>query len=453
MSQDARIALIVDEGLGNSSYLVDLGDGRALVVDPSRDLRAVRRHLAERALAATFVVETHLHADFVSGAAELARDGAEVVAGSLGGRAFPHRGLADGDELDLGGLTLRALSTPGHTAEHTAFLLRDGTRPVAVFTGGSLLVGSAARTDLVSPELTETLARDQYGSLRRLLELPDSTLVLPTHGAGSFCSAPAGAARTTTIGEQRTANPLLTDADEDTFVRRLLDQLGSYPGYFTRLAEVNRRGPRVVGPDPALASLTPADVVALRASDAEVIDVRPVPAFAAGHVPGSLSIPLRDAFATWLGWLVDPPRPLVFVRDADQDPEEIVWQALKVGFDDLRGELAGGVAAWTAAGQPVSSIPLLGPNRLGNRRVLDIRQDSEFRGGHLPDATNVELGSLAERLTAVSREPLVVMCGHGERAMSAASLLERAGRADVAVLDGGPDDWARADGRSLTTGP
>src|SRR5689334_4963248 len=204
------IATIVDEGLGNSSYLVDLGDRRALVVDPQRDPAPHLAAAAERGLRLAYVAETHLHADFVSGSRELAAQGARVLAAAAGRTAFPHRGLGDGDEVGLGGLTLRALATPGHTPEHLSYLLLDGVEPVALFSGGSLLVDSVARTDLIEPEQTETLARQLWRSLHsRILALPSDLPVYPTHGAGSFCSAPAGGERITTIGRERRANPLL----------------------------------------------------------------------------------------------------------------------------------------------------------------------------------------------------------------------------------------------------
>ena len=336
------IVPVVDEGLGNSAYLVDLGDGRALAVDAPRDLRAVRAAAARRGLTAAFAADTHPHADFLSGARQLAADGGvQVLASAAGGRAFGHRALADGDEVDLGGLTLRAWATPGHTAEHLVYLLLDGPQILGVFTGGSLLVGAAARTDLSGPEQTEPLARSQYASLSRLLTLPDATPVYPTHGAGSFCSAPLGAERTTTIGREKVTNPLLAAGDEDAFVKALLAGLGTFPGYFLRLPEENRRGPAVLASVPALASLTPGQARALRSDGGQVIDVRPVSAYAAGHIPGSLAIPLRDAFATWLGWLVpDSATPLVIVGGPGQDLGEVIWQALQIGYENLAGTLA-----------------------------------------------------------------------------------------------------------------
>jgi hydroxyacylglutathione hydrolase len=448
------IVSIVDEGLGNSAYLVDLGDGRALAVDVPRDLRAVRAAAARHGLRVTFAADTHLHADFLSGALQLAAaDGAQILASAAGGRAFGHRGLADGDEVDLGGLTLRAWATTGHTAEHLAYLLLDGTQVVGVFTGGSLLVGAAARTDLSGTEQTEPLARSQYASLGRLLTLPDSTPVYPTHGAGSFCSAPPGAQRTTTIGQERATNPLLAAGDEDAFVTALLASLGTFPGYFLRLPEENRRGPAILAAVPTLTPLTPGQLRALQDDGGQVIDVRPVPAYAAGHIPGALAIPLREAFATWLGWLIpDPATPLAIVADPGQDLSEVVWQALKIGYGNLAGTLAGGMPAWETARSPVAATPLLAPRQVDPATVIDVRQASEYAGGHLPGAHNIELGALSSQTVSVGAGPVVTMCGHGERAATAASVLERAGHTTLAVLPGGPPEWAAATGLALDTG-
>jgi hydroxyacylglutathione hydrolase len=448
---DVRVIPLVDEGLGNSAYLLDLDDGRALAVDASRDLRALRDASQRHGLTVAYAADTHLHADFLTGALQLARtDGAQVLASASGNREYRHTGLADGDEVDLGGLRLRALATPGHTHEHLAYELLDGSRTIGVFTGGSLIVGSAARTDLVSPDRTEELARAQYRSLQRLARLDDDVAVWPTHGAGSFCSAPPGAERTSTIGTERATNALLRAGSEDAFVAELLGSLGTFPPYFLRLGEINRRGPAAVEGD-NLRALTADEVASLVAAGAQVVDVRPLADFGAGHVPGSVSIPLRPVFATWLGWLVDDDRPIVVVRNPDQDPGEIVWQARKVGYDQLAGELDGALAAWTAAGRPTGSIPVRGPDALDGARVLDIRQRGEFEAGHVPGADNIELGDLVSRAADLPDEPLVVMCGHGERAMGAASLLARSGHQHVTVLDGGPREWADAGGGPLET--
>lgn len=448
---DVPVIPLVDLGLGNSTYLVDLGDQRAMAVDPSRDLRALNAAAAARGLRVVYSAETHLHADFVSGSVQLAANGAQVLASAAGGRSFTHSGLADEDEVDLGGLTLKALTTAGHTAEHLSYLLLDGATSLGLFTGGSLLVGAAARTDLAGEELTHELARAQYRSLQRLARLPDSTLVYPTHGAGSFCSAPPGAERTTSIGAEKATNPYLQAPDEDAFVDMLLASLGSYPSYFDRLGEVNRRGPALLDADLVLTPLSPAAVETLRQGGAEIVDVRPYRAYADAHIPGSLSIPLREVFATWLGWLVSSPStPLVILRDPDQDPEEVIWQAHKIGFEQLAGELGGGLTAWSTAGQPVASTRVTTPAAADPTTVVDVRQAGEYAPGHLPGAVNIELGALGQNWDRLSGHDVVVMCGHGERAATAASVLERAGVRDVTILPGGPQDWADAGaGRTL----
>jgi hydroxyacylglutathione hydrolase len=448
---DDRLVPLIDEGLGNSAYLLELGAGWALAVDPSLDLRAVDRAAAKRGLRIAYAAETHLHADFLSGVRRLSTDhGAQVLASAAGDRTFEHVRLRDGDEVDLGGLTLRALATPGHTPEHLSFLLLDGTREPGVFTGGSLIVGSAARTDLVDPELTEELARAQYASLRRLATLPDATAVWPTHGAGSFCAAPPGTARTSTIGAEKASNPLLAAPDEDAFVRALLDGLGTYPTYFRRLAEVNRHGP-LVTTAPALPPVDAGHVRRLLAEGGYLVDVRPVADYAAGHIPGSVAIPLRASYATWLGWLLPPDAPIVIVRNTDQDPADILWPALNVGYPTIAGELAGGVTAWTASGAPLRTTRLVKPSDVDTPVVVDVRQHQEHATGHLPGAHLIELGSLPGHAAELPGGPATVICTHGERSATAASLLERAGRHDLAILAGGPADWAAATGRRLDT--
>jgi hydroxyacylglutathione hydrolase len=449
---------VIDEGLGTSTYLLDIGRGRALVVDPERDLRQVRAEARRLGLTIAYAAETHLHADVISGVRELEdTEGATVLAPEAGTRGFTHTVLNDGDTVDLGAFTLQALATPGHSPEHLSYLLLDGEHAVGVFTGGSLMVGTAGRTDLVSPEMTVPLARAQYHSLHRLMELPDETPVWPTHGAGSFCSAAAGGERMTTIRRERATNPLLQLVGEDAFVEALLASLGTFPDYFLRLGEVNRRGPVVLGATPALPALSVGQVMELQKQGAQIVDARQPADFAAGHIPGSLSIALRPVFATWLGWLADPARMVIIVRSPDQDPEDIVWAAAKVGFDALAGELDGGFPAWEKASAATATGSLIDAGRLvsgpeSSAAVIDIRQAAEYAAGHVAAARNIELGGLAEHLAELPAGPLVVMCGHSERAMSAASVLERAGRTDVSVLDGGPADWMRASGRSLESG-
>lgn len=448
---------VVDEGLGNSTYLLDLGDGRALVMDPERDLRQVRAEASRRGLAIAYAVETHLHADFISGVAELAEiEGATVLAPEVGPRGFAHTGLTDGQSVEVGRFTLHTLHTPGHSPEHLSYLLLEGGELAGIFTGGSLMVGTAGRTDLVSPEMTVPLARAQFHSLQRLMEFPDATPVWPTHGAGSFCSAGGSGERVTTIGAERATNPLLQVDGEQAFVEALLGTLGTFPDYFLRLGEINKRGPAVLRGEPRPAPLSAGSVEALIKEGAQVIDTRQPADFAAGHVPGSISIPFRPVFATWLGWLATPEAPVVIVRSPEQDPVDIATAAAKVGFGTLAGELDGGYQAWRKDHPGAEGVALIGAEQMIGRlqegaAVLDIRQGGEYAAGHVPGAVNVELGYLPGNLDAVPTAPVIVMCGHGERAMGGASILAASGRSGIAVFNGGPGDWAAAAGQELET--
>jgi hydroxyacylglutathione hydrolase len=443
---------VLDEGLGNSAYVVELEDGRALVVDPARDPSAYLAVAGRRGLEIAYVVETHLHADFLTGSRELAAGGAQVLAPRTSRLRFFHRGLEDGQQVDLGGLVLQAMATPGHAPEHLAYLLVDGDRPLALFSGGALLVGTVARTDLISPGQTEPLARAAHQSLRRLLTLPDALPVYPTHGPGSFCSASAGSQRTTTIGAERRHNRLAGAGDEDDFAALLQAGLGSYPRYFRHLRERNQHGPALLGPRwRALAELSADQVSEQLAGGAALVDARPASRFAAGHIPGALSIALRPQFGTWLGWLVDASHWLVFVLDDHQDRSELVRQCRTIGHDRLVGELAGGMGSWRAAGLAERAVPLAAAGHVGAGPVLDVRQASEVGAGHLPDAIAIELGALAGDPVpaAVPEGPVTVMCAHGERAMTAASLLQQRGHELVRVLLASPQGWARATGQPL----
>ena len=441
-----EIVPIIDTGLGNSSYVVDLGDGSALVVDPERDPSPYLQIARERNLKPRFTIETHLHADFVSGSRELMAGGATLLAPSGSELSFDYHRLHDGDEIDLGGLTLRAIATPGHTPEHLAYLLLDDSETLALFSGGTLMAGGVARTDLLSPELTDPLARAAYRSIHeRLLTLSDDLLVYPTHGAGSFCSAGPTGERTTTIGRERDSNPLLQVDTEDEFVTTLLGGLGSYPIYFGRMRDVNRAGPDVYGKEPpAVTALSPQEIASLQQGGALVVDARPIERFAAAHVPGSLSIELRDQFGTWLGWLADPDQPIIIVADDDQDIADLEWQMLNVGFEPPKGRLAGGMDAWCDAALPVAETTLVPPGGVtADLPILDVRQRSEWETGHVAGAIHVELGDISSTASDLPAGAQV-HCGHGQRAMTAASLLEREGVDAITVTTGGPADVTAA---------
>jgi len=379
-----------------------------------------------------------------------ARSGATFIAPAASHLEAPHRPVHDHEHVSLAaGVELIALATPGHTPDHHAYLLVDRGTPVALFTGGSLMVGTVGRTDLCGPDLAVPLAHEMFVALRRFDELPDGLAVYPTHGAGSFCSAPGASQRTSTLETERATNPLFSITDESLFVEQLVAGFGTFPTYFTRLPELNRLGPVRYDTLPHLAALSPDDVERHLDDGAVLVDARPVAAFSAAHVPGSLSNTLRPVFASWLGWLIESGRSIVFVLDHDQDRSELTRQCLDVGHEVLAGELAGGFDAWEQSGRQTRTIRLVDTAGMTGT-VIDVRQANEYASGHVPSAINVELGVLAD--AGLTAGPVTVMCGHGERAMTGASILAAHGFDDVAVLDGGPDTWSAAMAAPLETG-
>ncbi len=441
----------VDEGLGHSSYVIDLGDGTAAVVDPPRFPSHQEALVEASGWRLAWTIDTHSHADYVTGSPGLfARRGVTFIAPAASKLETPHRAVSDGEQVALApGVNVTAIATPGHTPDHHTYVLEADSAPVALFTGGSLMVGTVGRTDLCGPELTVPLAHQMFRSLHRFDHLPDTLTVYPTHGAGSFCSAPGAAERTTTLGRERTTNPLLSISDEQAFVKRLVDGFGTFPTYFARLPELNRRGPTRIDTLPALPLLDVDTVARHLESGATIVDARPFVTFGAGHLPGSISNTLRPVFGSWLGWLVPARTPLVFILDPDQDRSDLVRQCLDVGYEHLIGELDGSVDAWEASDRPLATIPVVGADQIDGN-VVDVRQANEYAAGHLPGAHSIELGSIPiAPLTA--GEAVTVMCGHGERAMSAASILT-ARDVTAMVFDGGPDTWATATGRTLEVG-
>lgn len=430
----------VTPGLGDSSYLL-ASAGEAVLVDPQRDAARMLAGAEARGARVRFVLETHVHNDYVSGAAEVrAATGAEIVGPARAGYSFAFRGVEDGDELEVGALRLVTLATPGHTPEHTSYVVRSpgADAPVAVFSGGSLIVGSAGRTDLLGDDLAEELARAQHGTLARLASMPDATLLLPTHGAGSFCATGSpDEERTSTIGRERTTNPALTSPDEATFVREQLASLGAFPTYYAHMAPINRAGPRVLGGVPAAPPLGPDEVARLLGTGVRLVDGREGAAFAAAHVPGSLNVRLEDSFASYIGWLLPFDAPLVVVAEDAVERTEAEVQLFRIGFEHLLGFLDGGVDAWSASGRALASYPvatvadLLTETERGGAHILDVRERTEWEEGHLPGSRHCFVGDLPARLPelarAASRGELLVTCASGHRSAMAASLLDAAG--------------------------
>ena len=445
--------------LGDNSYLLVAGRD-AVLIDPQRDVWRFLSAAEARGLTVRCVLETHVHNDYVSGALEVrAATGAEVVAPAGGNYAFPHRAAAEGDEIGLNGLTLRAMETPGHTPEHVAYLVSQGDAPdpVAAFTGGSLILGSAGRTDLLGEERTEELTRAQFRSLRRLSTLADDTLVLPTHGAGSFCASNAPSEeRTSTMGEERDRNPALLARDEDTFVHQQLSGLLEFPAYYRHMAGINRSGPAVLGRLPAVGPLSAEDAVRKVESGAWIVDARDRRVFAAAHVPGSINVELDDAFATYVGWVVPFGAPLVLLlpEPADAAVEEALTQLVRVGYEGVEGYLAGGIEAWRTSGRHLDAYAVGDLDELDRRsgenggvHVLDVRQPREWETGRIPGSLQVFVGDLPRRVGEIPRDREVwTICASGRRASVAASLLDRAGiRVGLVAREGVPAWLARND--------
>jgi glyoxylase-like metal-dependent hydrolase (beta-lactamase superfamily II)/rhodanese-related sulfurtransferase len=448
-----ELDVIVTVELGDTSYLL-VSEGEAVLVDPQRD--AWRFVAAAEARHATIrhVLETHVHNDYVSGALEArAATGAGIVAPAGGGYDFPHRPMEEGDRVEVGEVALTAWHTPGHTPEHLSYVVGAGgaADPVAAFTGGSLIVGAAGRSDLLGAERTDELTHAQFHSLRRLATLPGAARVLPTHGAGSFCSAGSGGgARTSTIDAERLGNEALRIGTEDEFIRLRTNELPRHPDYYRYMAPINRAGPPVVGSLPRPMALSPLEIERLAASGAAIVDTRDRAAFAESHVAGSVNVELGGSFSAYVGWLFPPAQPLVLVvaDPAEASAERAVTQLFRIGFDVVRGYLAGGVEAWRAEGRPMSSYPIASVEELcrkvrdGSRPfILDVRQPVEHREGMFPGSAGAFVADLPGDMQGVptDRESWVI-CASGLRATIAASLLDAAGRPVRLVAERGVTD-------------
>lgn len=446
--------IFVTPGLGDNSYLI-ASEGEAIVVDPQRDAWRFVAFAESQRWTVRHVVETHVHNDYVSGAHEIRQaTGAEICASARAAYRFPFHRLEEGSELRVGGVRLVAWEAPGHTWEHMCYLVHEDTAatPTLACTGGSVIVGSTGRTDLLGPEHTDALTRAQYRTVRRLAGLVDSVQVLPTHGAGSFCTASAGRKeRTTTIGDERRANPAFAARDEAAFVREQLTGLLAYPAYYAHMAGINLQGARILTRLPAVKALTPGEVERGTTRGAWVVDARSRHLFADAHIPGAVNIELDSAFGTYVGWTIPFGAPLILILPEPDgaSAERAMTQLIRIGWDDVVGYLAGGVDAWRRDGRPVGSFPTADTDDLCHAfmegrdiEVLDVRQPSEWRNGHVPGSRNIFVGELPGRVKEVRRDKEVwVACASGHRAAIAASLLDRAGANVRLIAQGGVPEW------------
>ncbi len=445
---EVRILQLHTPGLGDNTYVVCSG-GEMVVVDPQRDLDRIDAVLREAGGRLVAVVETHVHNDYVSGGPALAqRHGADYGVPNGAGYSGRHGALRGGDEVPVGQVVLRALSTPGHTPHHTRYAVVEGGEVHAVFSGGCVMVGACGRTDLISPDLTEDLTRRQYRSAHRIAALGDPVAVAPTHGAGSFCAASAAGTETwTTVGRERTRNPAFLAHSEDDFVRGQLSGLLAYPAYYTHMADLNRRGAAGWEAQPPV-SLSADELQRLVDRGTTVVDGRPRHDFAAGNIPGSVNIELDSAFGTYVGWLFPFATRLALVLGLDQLPIEALRQCARIGIETFDGVLDGGAKAWAASGRPLGRYPVTDVEGLheavtaGGVRVLDVRQPLEWADGRVPGALHLHVPELPARLGELrpSNEPVYVYCRTGHRTAMATSLLAGADIPPV-LVDGGFPDW------------
>jgi hydroxyacylglutathione hydrolase len=453
-------------GLAINSYIVgDERTGEAAVIDPTRDVDDFIQYASDNGLHIRHILETHVHADFVSGAKELkARLNREpnIACSAYGGKEwtqpYADQYLKEGDTISLGSVCLGVVHTPGHTPEHIAISLTDTTRsaevPWLLFTGDFLFVGDVGRPDLLGEEARKQLAQDLYRSVfERLPAFPDITEIFPAHGAGSLCGKAIGFRQSSTVGYERRFNVALREKPQTEWVRSLLQGMPLAPPYFQRMKQVNKEGPPILGPElPGQKRWSAKHVHERVCEHCLVVDVRSKEAFAAAHIPGSINIPFGPNLPTWAGWVLPYDRPTLIVLDDPRMMPEVTTHLLRVGFDDVKGYLEGGMDAWETGGYPLTTLSTMSVDDLHRQlksgrkiTVLDVRTEGEWNAGHIEGAVHIHGGKLQERFADVPRDrPVAVVCGSGYRASIAASFLQREKYDAVSNVLGGMTAWKAA---------
>jgi hydroxyacylglutathione hydrolase len=441
--------------LAHASYMM-ASDGEAVVVDPQRDVEIYIEAAAKNHLSIRHIFETHLHADFVSGHQELAaRTGARIYIGAQAQATFPHVPLQDGFRMQVGKMRITALETPGHTSESVCLVIGDeekSSEPWAVLTGDTLFLGDVGRPDLSKLHSPAQLAGMLFDSLHgKVLKLRDEVLVYPAHGAGSLCGRNLRAERVSTIGTERVTNYALQINSREEFIRQLTSNLPARPAYFQQDAEINRAGAPALSDLPPLPPIAAAELQSLLQEDGIALDVRPGEQFAAEHVPGSVNIALSGQFASWAGALLGlTARPLL-IAESNEAVSEARMRLARIGLEDARGYLNGGIEAWRQAGFPVATVPQITVEDLNSQlqrasiQVLDVRRAPEWDAGHIATASWWPLDNFKVAPPEIDRNlPIAVHCQGGYRSMIACSLLQRAGFQNVIDVAGGFDAWQRA---------
>ena len=442
--------------LAHASYLIG-SEGEAAVVDPQRDVDEYIEEAKAQGLAIKYVIETHLHADFVSGHQEIAaRTGAQIIFGAQAGAAFEHRAVHDGEEIRMGKVVLRFIETPGHTPEGICVLVTAPGEPQKLLTGDTLFIGDVGRPDLAGGKgyTPQMMAAMMYDSLHgKILKLPDEVEVYPAHGAGSMCGRNMSKETSSTIGEQRKFNYALKPMSKEDFVTMMTADLPEAPVYFPKDAEINRSGARTLSELQPPQPLTPQQVQQLGNEGHILLDVRSAADFGAAHVPGSMNVGLGGQFAMWAGSLIPLNAAVVIIADTGAQVDEAVVRLARVGIENVKGYLEGGVESWRAAGLPVDAIAQISVAELNERlaendmQIVDVRRPAEYSSGHVPRALNAPLASLDSSLGPLDLQKdklTAVICAGGYRSSAAASLLQQRGFSNLLNVTGGTGAWINA---------
>ncbi|HSU68452.1 MAG TPA: rhodanese-like domain-containing protein [Tepidisphaeraceae bacterium] len=445
--------------LAHASYLIG-SDGVAAVVDPQRDVDLYLKTAAELGLRIEHIIETHLHADFVSGHQELAeKTGGTIYIGEGSGATFPHRAVRDGDSISVGRCRLDFLQTPGHTLESVSIVVTDleqSPDPVAVLTGDTLFIGDVGRPDLAENHTPEELAGLLYDSLHtKLLTLPDSALVYPAHGAGSMCGRNISTDRSSTIGRERASNYALQPMPRERFIEITTQDLPPRPEYFRQDVDANRHGAPALGSLPPLAALAPDEALRRQQQGVTILDTRAATTYASGHVPGSVQIGLGGQFASSAGSLIGLNKDLILVAEDESAVEEARLRLARVGIERVQGYL--NLADWAQAGLPLVAMQQITVQdlrqHLADFCVVDVRRQPEWDQGHIDGAQLLPLDSLRERASSLDRDRhIAVHCKGGYRSVIAYSLLEGAGFPNIVNVLGGYDAWVGSGGRAAVQG-
>jgi hydroxyacylglutathione hydrolase len=450
---------VYEKGLAHASYVVGCqASGTAMVIDPQRDIDVYLEISSQEKLRITHILETHIHADFLSGSRELASvTGAKMYLSDEGGSewqyAFPHEGIKDGDAFMVGNLRIDVLHTPGHTPEHISFLLTDtpsGDHPVMMFTGDFVFVGDVGRPDLLekaagySGTMVES-AKTMFNSLKRFKQLPDHIQVWPAHGAGSACGKALGAVPGSTVGYEKLVNWALKHTDEEAFIRELLEGQPEPPYYFAKMKSLNKIDRPLLSDIPALHRLGPDAFLENIKQETLIIDTRPKQLYAEGHIPGSVNIQNNKAFSTWMGWIVEYDKPFMLIAQ-EQDIESITRKMMRIGMDHCKGFITD-IQEYVDLGYTLTIVHQMTLVEVHEHMkdseytILDVRSANEFADGHIPGAINIHGGQLRNRLTELPEGSLIVHCQGGDRSSIAMGILEQANSRTLYNVPGGFNEW------------